>query len=360
MSYKVISTCLKCSLLGLFLLLLQSAHSQRKQDYFSPKYNWSDLNKELEANQKLLGNNLVMLVWKKDDSLVYKREMGDFSSRTQAPIASCSKWLTAALLMIFVDEGTLSLDDKISRWLPEFAKYGKNYITLRNCLSHMTGIDDEGGLLKKLFQRKKFMTLEEEVNSFASRDIRANPGTDFWYGNVGLNIAGRILEIVSKKRFDILIKQKLFNPLAMRRTSFTSMTADPINPSGGAMSTAEDYMKFLVMLMNKGKSPTGQQVLSEESVNTLMQIQTKPEMIKYAPKPAEGYNYALGSWVVEEKDGKATALSSPGLFGTWPMIDFCRGYAYLVFVKNLLGEERAETHINLKKTIDAQIPGNCP
>ena len=90
-----------------------------------------------------------------------------------------------------------------------------------------------------------------------------------------------------------------------------------------------------------------------------MQIQTKPEQIKYAPPAAEGYNYTLGSWAIEEKDGKATALASPGLFGTWPMVDFCRGYAYLVFVKSFLGEERAEEHIKLKGEF-VIIPGGKP
>ncbi|NJO25598.1 MAG: hypothetical protein HC867_07330 [Bacteroidia bacterium] len=87
-------------------------------------------------------------------------------------------------------------------------------------------------------------------------------------------------------------------------------------------------MNFLVMMLNKGKFK-GQQVLSEESVNELIKVQTSQDMIKYAPDAAKGYNYASGAWVLED-DGKgvATALASPGLFGTWPMIDYCRGYAY--------------------------------
>jgi CubicO group peptidase (beta-lactamase class C family) len=352
MSYKVCSICLKYRALALFLLFFQLS----LQPVFA-QYNFQELDGELQAKRKLLGNNVVMMLWK--DTLIYKKEMGDFNTKTQAPIASCSKWLTAALVMMFVDEGKLSLDDKVTRWLPEFEKYGKNYITMRLCLSHMTGIEDEGKLLKKIFQRKKFSSLEEEVNSFAAREIRTNPGTDFWYGNIGLNIAGRVLEVISKKRFDVLIKQKLFNPMAMRRTSFTTIDASAVNPSGGATSTADDYMKFLVMLLNKGKY-AGKQILSEESVNQIMQIQTKPELIKYAPKAAEGFNYALGSWVIEETNGKATSLASPGLFGTWPMIDFCRGYAYIVFVRNLLGEERAGAHIELKKIIDNQISSDCP
>src|SRR5687768_5517246 len=203
MSHTATSICLKCRWVGLFLLFLQPCFGQ---------YNWTELDNKLEEKQQVLGNNVVCLLWK-GDSLVYKKEMGGFNSKTQAPIASCSKWLTTALVMQFVDEGKLSLDEKIVKYIPEFGNYFKNYITVRHCLSHMTGIDDDEKFLKRLLERKKFSSLEEEVNAFAARKIRANPGTDFWYGNVGLNIAGRILEVISKKKFDALIKQKLFTPL---------------------------------------------------------------------------------------------------------------------------------------------------
>lgn len=331
-----------------WLLFFQSAQAQ---------YNWSELDAELEAKQKLLGNNMVALVWK-GDSLVYKKEMGGFNARTVAPIASCSKWLTAALVMQFVDEGKLSLDDKVVKYIPEFEKYFKSYITIRHCLSHMTGIEDDDKFLKRILDRRKYSSLEEEVNAFAKREIRANAGTDFWYGSVGLNIAGRVLEIISKKKFDVLIRTKLFIPLGMTKTTFTDLNGGPVNPSGGAQSTADDYMKFLVMLLNKGKY-NGKQVLSEAAVNEMMTVRTRPGMIAYAPKAAEGYNYASGCWVMEEKDGKATAAASPGLFGTWPMIDYCRGYAYIVFVKNLLGEQRANEHAGLKRIVDKQLTGTC-
>lgn len=353
--------------LGVFLLFLQPAYSQ---------YNWGELDKKLEDNQRLLGNNVVCLLWK-GDSLIYKKEMGGFNSKTQAPIASCSKWLTAALVMQFVDEGKISLDDKVSKYLPIFENYFKGYITIRQCLCHMTGIADDKNFLKRILERRKFSSLEEEVNDFAAKhEIRSKPGTDFWYGNIGLNIAGRILEVVSKKKFEILIKQKLFTPLGMSKTTFNDPNG-AVNPSGGAQSTADDYMKFLVMLMNKGKY-MGQQILSENAVDIIKMVQNTTDQIRYAPKAAEGYTYALGSWVVEDKPALvikntkeqsdpttnnvrriATSLASPGLFGTWPMIDFCRGYAYIVFVKNLLGDERAEVHKEIKKIIDQQLPVQC-
>ena len=348
MSYKISLICLKSTLLALFLLFLQSVFAQ---------YNFQVLDKEWEARQKLLGKDAVIMLSNKD-TIIYKKEAGDFTAKTVAPIASCSKWLTAALVMQFVDEGKLSLDDKIGKWLPEFDRYGKSFITIRLCLCHETGIKDEGSLLKKMFERKKISSLEEEVNSFAAKDIRVNAGEDFWYGNIGLNIAARVLEVISRKKFDVLIKQKLLTPMTMRRTSFSTIDGSAVNPSGGAVSTAEEYIKFLGMLLNKGKYG-GKQILSEEAVETLKRVQTTSVKMAYAPKAAEGFGYALGSWVVEEKDGKATALASPGLFGTWPMVDFCRGYTYIVFVKNLLGEERADAHIALKKVIDEQFPSTC-
>ena len=363
LSHKVSSICMKVISVAGFLLMLQPVMAQ---------YNWTELDQIFKDKQQLLGSNVVAMVWK-GDSLIYKKEMGDFNSKTQAPVASCSKWLTAALVMMFADEGKISLDDPVVKYIPVFGNYFKSYITIRQCLCHMTGIQQDPIRLLKLFERKKFSSLEEEVNSFAAKDIQANPGVEFRYGNIGLNIAGRILEIVSKKRFDLLIKTKLFNPLSMRKTTFSTMDGSAVNPSGGAISTADDYMKFLVMLMNKGKY-NGKQILSEEAVNLMRQVQNRPDQIRYAPKAAEGYNYALGSWAVEESPhpelrsqpsvapgggGTATALASPGLFGTWPMIDFCHGYAYLVFVKNLLGEERAEAHREIKNIIDKQVPSAC-
>src|SRR6185295_7093529 len=110
MSYNLSPSCLKSSLLALFLLFLQPVFGQ---------YNFHDLDQEWQSRQKLLGKDAVIMLANKD-TIIYKKEVGEFNSKTIAPIASCSKWLTAALVMQFVDEGKLSLDDKIGKWLPEF------------------------------------------------------------------------------------------------------------------------------------------------------------------------------------------------------------------------------------------------
>src|SRR5665647_974190 len=211
MSHSIKSNCLKFILALSLMLLCLIGKSQ---------YNFSEVDKLLAANQKVLGNNLVALIYK-DGKIVYQKEMGDFTIKSKAPVASCSKWLTAALVMTFVDEGKLSLDDKVSRYLPIFETYGKSYITIRQCLSHQTGIADNQKIIAKIFERKKFESLEDEVNSFAKKEIATNPGTAFFYGNIGLNIAGRVLEVISKKKFDALMKQRIFTPLNMKNSTFT-------------------------------------------------------------------------------------------------------------------------------------------
>ncbi len=327
-------------------------------NYVSAQINFSKVDAEIEKNKRSLSKNLVVLIYK-DGKIIYKKETGSFTSKTQEPIASCSKWLTAALVMTFVDEGKLSLDDKVSKYLPAFNFNGKQDITIRHCLSQQTGIHQEPFRLFRQLTKKKYKTLEEEVDDFANKSkLDYASGSGFYYGNVGLNIAARVVEVITKKNFSTLMKERIFKPLEMNNSRFDDTEKAP-NPSGSAISTADDYMNFLIMLLNKGEFKN-KRILSEKAVASMEQTQTALDRIKYAPKVAEGYNYALGSWVQEaDNSGKPTVLTCPGLFGTWPLIDNCRGYACIFFVKGLLGEQKAETYVAVKKQIDAVIPSNC-
>lgn len=327
------------------LLQLQSVHAQT---------NWDELTTLLTSNQKKIGTDFVVLIWNKD-SLVYKKELGEFNTKTQAPLTDASKWLTAALTLKLVEEGKISLDDPVVKYIPEFGKYFKSYITIRQCLSHTSGISDDDRLSKKA---SKLESLEAEVNGIAARKIRANPGTDFWYGDVGHNIVGRILEIVTKKRFDALIKTKLLNPLAMRRTSFTNLDGGPVDPSGGAVTNADDCMRFLVMLLNNGKV-NGVPFLSPESIAELRAIRSENISMRFVPKSAQGFQYATGAWAIEQKNGVAEVLSSIGLSGNWPVVDFCHGYASMVLTKNPLAEDRADLHQQIRSLIAQRMPTTC-
>jgi CubicO group peptidase (beta-lactamase class C family) len=349
MSVKLQGNCFKVSVILIFMLFFQVAKSQT---------DFSEVDKKFEAAKKELGGKAAILIYK-GDKIVYQKWMGEeFNSKTQAPIGSCSQWLTAALVMSFVDQGKLALDDKVSKYIPIFTKYSKGYITIRDCLAHLTGIESEPGHGFSLFGSKKFKTLEEEVDDFASKkEILANPGLEFRYSNAGLNIAGRILEVITKRSFDQLMQERITRPLMMRNTSFSSFSA--VNPSAGAVSTASDYMNFLVMILNKGMF-NGKRILSEKAVIDMQTVRTTPAMIKYAPKAVAGNSYGLGEWILEaDENGVGNLLACPGLVGTWPMIDKCRGYACIFFTKGTLGEERKDVYMDIKNSIDAQIPTMC-
>jgi CubicO group peptidase (beta-lactamase class C family) len=348
MSRNIQASCTIVSFIVALLLFFQPATAQ---------YNFTDLESKLTANKKDIGESFCIMI-NKDGKNIFTKTVGEFNPKTQAPIASCSKWLTAALIMILVDEGKISLDDRVSKYIPLFSKYSKGYITIKQCLSHLTGIASEPIKLSSILQRNRFSNLEEEVVDFASKkEIESNPGIEFRYSNIGLNIAGRVAEIVSKKGFDQLMQEKLLRPLQMRNTSFSSLNA--VNPSGGALSTANDYMNFLTMLLNKGMF-NGKRILSEQAIALMYTTQTNGPMIKYAPKVAAGWNYGLGVWIQEtDVNAVATVVSSPGLFGTWPLIDQCRGYSFILFTKELISVDKRDLYLQIKAIIDQQIVANC-
>lgn len=350
MTYYFKINCLKFSSITFFLLIFQASFAQS---------NLSELEDIISQKQKILGEEVVTMVANKD-TIIYQKSPKLFTAKTQVEIGAASQWLTAALIMVLVEEGKLSLDTKVSQYLPEFAKYGKNYITLKHCLSHFTGIQAEGGSKAlKIFDKKKFASLDELANSFAAKEIQTNPGTEFNYSIIGPVIAGRVAEIVTKKRFDLLIQQKLLRPLAMRQTTFSTLDASAVNPTTGARSTANDYIHFLTMLLNKGNYK-GVKVLSEASVKELCTVQTAGGLLKGAPAQVKSFDYAMGAWTSEGNNKKeATLLVGPSFGGTLPMVDLCRGYAFLLLLKEETDNAKADVYAEVKEVLDNRFKTKC-
>src|SRR5471030_3340122 len=192
MSVKSRLTCVKVSTVLIFMLFFQCLDAQT---------DFPGASNQMEAARKELGGNAVLAIYK-DGKIIYQKNIGDCTIKTQAPVAGWSNWLTAALVMKFVDKGKLSLDDKVSKYLPVFSKYAKGYITIRDCLSHFTGIESDGIHMSSFENSKKFISLDEEVEYFAAKkEIQANPSVEFRYSNTGMNIAGRVLEVITKRSF---------------------------------------------------------------------------------------------------------------------------------------------------------------
>ncbi|WP_395743542.1 serine hydrolase domain-containing protein [Prosthecobacter sp.] len=141
-------------------------------------------------------------------------------------IASMSKSLTGAALMMLVDEGKVSLDDPVEKFLPEFkgqqvkAADGslhppKHPITVREVMCHTSGLvlANEKGL-------KQTQSLQENVGLYARYPLRQEPGTKYEYNNCGINTGGRIIEVISGMGYSDFMQKRLFDPLSMKDTTF--------------------------------------------------------------------------------------------------------------------------------------------
>lgn len=158
------------------------------------------------------------------------------------------------------------------------------------------------------------------------------------------------MEIITGKNFETLFQERIARPLEMMHTSFVSKHA--VNPSGGAKSTASDYMKFLTMILDGG-AYHGKQILSRHAIQEMETCRTFHVRFIYTPDQAGGLNYGLGEWIHGlDENGKATAVSSPGLFGSFPYIDLKRKYALVIFMKTWRNRGRKNNYDDILMAVD--------
>lgn len=234
-------------------------------------------------------------------------------------IASQSKAITAAALMMLVDEGKVKLDDPVEKYLPEFRgqwlaverdnehmllKKPKQAMTVRNALSHTSGLPFASALEQPTLD---LLPLRVAVGSYALTPLLYEPGSKFQYSNAGINTAGRIIEVVSRMPYEDFLDKRLFAPLGMKDTTFWPNEAQlkrlaksykpnadksdleeikigqlkyPLSdrsrqpmPGGGLFSTATDVARFCQMVLNDGTFE-GKRYLSPEAVKTMTSKQT--------------------------------------------------------------------------------------
>ena len=199
----------------------------------------------------------VTAIVMRDGKLLYRMDVGKIGPDTQYPVASASKWMTAALVMKVVDDGKLSLDEPISKYLPEFQGEA-GQVTLRQLLAQTSG----QGSLKSLvdIRQDARLTLAQSAAEIAKRPLEDPPGKVFKYGGPGFQVAGAMVEAVTGRRWADLFDESIARPLGMTHTYWEHLPnrgvspADTLNPllQGGVVTTADDYLRFLTMLAQRG------------------------------------------------------------------------------------------------------------
>ena len=348
-----------------FLFLASTAQS------FSRVDDW------LQDNAKDMGGRALLLVYK-DGRIIYtkavnemtrrQKAVGKFMARrqgneagvedlttsTRLPVASCSKWYSAALMMTFVEEGKLQLTDTVGKWLPVLTRHGKGGITISQCLSHLTAIKSPP-LKESLQDMRTVGSMDEAVETIAMLPMEGEPGKVFHYSNVGLQLAGAVMEKISGQSFETLFAERLARPLQMKNTDFGKKNV--ALPAGGAYSTADDYLNFLAMILQKGVF-NGRRILTEKSIRDMQINWLTPDVrVAYAPAEAGDFGYGFGEWVMETAatNNPAKAVCSPGLFGSFPWVDNQKSYCAILLAFNLKSKGRNEKYRSLKSLVDKAV-----
>ena len=128
-------------------------------------------------------------------------------------IASNSKQFVAMALLLLEDEGKLSLDDKLAKWLPGIS--GGDRITLRQLLSHTSGLQDYWPQDYLFATMKRPITPAAIIDRWARRPLDYAPGTQYQYSNTGYVVAGQVIEKASGEPLMAFLSRRLFAPLGM-------------------------------------------------------------------------------------------------------------------------------------------------
>jgi CubicO group peptidase (beta-lactamase class C family) len=182
--------------------------------------------------------------------------------------------------------------------------------------------------------------------------MEGEPGKTFHYGNAGLQIIAAILEKIANKDFETIFQERIAKPLQMNNTDFGKVPV-PL-AAGGAFSTPKDYLNFLQMILNEGMF-NGKQVISKSSIIEMQKNRVaKDAKVVYSPAEAGNWGYGFGEWVMDNatENTRSKAVTSPGLFGTFPWVDNEKKYCAILFTFNIKSKGRNERYKELKKLVD--------
>ena len=299
---------------------------------------------------------------------------------------SQTKGFCGVTIAILVEEGKLNLDDPVSKYIPEFGTLwvkasesngeqrlvkAKNQLTVRNVMNHTGGFAFELPTYQAMGGWSRRMPLKSVAVMAASLPLLFEPGTKVQYSNVGIDIGAAVVEVVSGKRWEDFLKERVLDPLGMKDSGFwpsdkklansiqlyrtyndkpaewlqqaTAMQRpyndDRVFPSAGAglWTTAADQLKFYKMLMNLGVGENGVRILKEETVKSILAKSTRPKGKTADGKDFGGYSLGLNAPV---EDGDDMWFGHGGAWGTNCMVNWHKKWLKLWVVQISGGNSR--------------------
>ncbi|AWB44540.1 hypothetical protein DCC85_10080 [Paenibacillus sp. CAA11] len=271
-----------------------------------------------EVKSKLAGAAVVIV---KDDKVLLNKGYGysDIQSKKQVDpdqtyfrMASISKLFTATGVMQLAEEGKVDLDKSVEAYLGDIKIPNQtgSPLTLKHLMTHTSGFDYTDGVSgAAAFGLEKKYPLEQYVKDYLPTIVR-KPGTAYRYDNYAYTLQGYIIQKVTNKPFEAVMKERILNPLGMKHSDFqmtsevlsglaTSYDANnkprqaypnipTIAPDGGLFSTSTDFSKYMLAMLNGGK--LGETAILKPSSVAEMQ---KPHVALNSKLPNAAYGFEM-------------------------------------------------------------------
>ncbi len=260
----------------LALLLVLSAGDAFAQDRFG------EVRRRAQAVREQIAAPGLSLAVALDDRQVFAEGYGKADVENDVPcaadtvfrIASISKPITAVAVLQLFEQGQLSLDDPVRKYLPVFPPKGDAVITLRHVLTHTSGIRHYAP--GEMESREPYRTVTDALAVFKDDPLLFAPGARHEYSSFAYNMLAGVVEVVSGLSFDAYLRERVFQPAGMistyleqqgdlvrRRGRQYVLVGDALRNApyadlsvkwagGGMVSTVEDLVRFHIAL-DQGK-----------------------------------------------------------------------------------------------------------
>ncbi|MBI1780713.1 MAG: beta-lactamase family protein [Sphingobacteriales bacterium] len=212
-----------CLLSIFFLFLLTYTYGQNKQDKQLAKV----LDEILSGQFKPRDPGCAVLVTKKGQ-IIYEKSFGSADMELNVPLkpemifrlGSMTKQFTAVAILQLMEQGKLSLQDSVQKFIKDFPYKGYK-VTIENLLTHTSGIKDYTQLdLPDPFIRRKDFPPKQIIDLFKNEPLEFQPGTKFKYSNSGYFLLGYIIETVTNKTYSDFIQENIIKPLGLANTYY--------------------------------------------------------------------------------------------------------------------------------------------
>ncbi len=231
-------------------------------------------------------------------------------------LASLTKVVaTTTAAMLLMEDDQLALDTTVASYLPDFAQAGKDSVTVRQLLSHSSGLPAYLG------PDRRGDTPEAVLDTIMATPLEYTPGTQSTYSGLGMITLMRIVETITDQPFDTFARERIFEPLGMQSTGFRTVSdsepsyvvptldstgyrgsvhdpiaraMDGVSGNAGLFSTVEDLTRFATMMVNDG-AIYGRQFLEAETIEaftTRADVPGSTRALGWDTKSASGYSSA--------------------------------------------------------------------